>query len=190
MPHADTLIALIRNTPWLMGWLQQARTMALPDWYIGAGAIRNRVWDHLHGYPAQPSCADIDLVYYQPDAPPEHAAQLQQQLNAHSSGPRWEVVNQAHVHLWYPQRFGQPYPPLSTTQEGIASWPETATALGARLETDGQLTLATPCGLDDLFTLTLRWNPRRVPYTIFQQRLAHKRFQERWPGLKVVERQA
>ncbi|NLR74311.1 nucleotidyltransferase family protein [Leeia aquatica] len=187
MSHADTLRALVHQTPWLMDWLQQARALALPDWYIGAGAIRNRVWDHLHGYPAQPSCDDIDLVYYQPEATLADEAALQTRLNAGHTGPHWEAVNQALVHQWYPARFGQPCPPLTSAQDGIVGWPETATAIGVRLEADDRLTLAAPCSLDDLFRLTLRWNPLRVPRTTFLQRLEGKQFQQRWPGLRVVE---
>ena len=32
-----------------MEQLRAVRELALPDWCIAAGFVRNRVWDHLHG---------------------------------------------------------------------------------------------------------------------------------------------
>jgi hypothetical protein len=42
-----------------------------------------------------------------------------------------------------------------------------------------------PLGLEDLFGLRLRRNPRRVTPEIFNQRLASKRISERWPGVTI-----
>jgi uncharacterized protein len=47
-----------------MEQLRAARTLALPDWCIAAGFVRNRVWDHLHGIVPARAPADIDVIYF------------------------------------------------------------------------------------------------------------------------------
>ena len=47
-----------------MEQLRAARALALPDWCIAAGFVRNRVWDHLHGIVPARLPADIDVIYY------------------------------------------------------------------------------------------------------------------------------
>ncbi len=60
------LTALIRSSTVLMRALRAARTVNPPDWLIGGGVIRDRAWDHLHGY-AKPACTkDVDLAFCAP----------------------------------------------------------------------------------------------------------------------------
>ena len=59
-----SVASIIAQDPVGMKQLRAARALALPDWCIAAGFVRNRVWDHLHGIsPARPP-ADIDVLYY------------------------------------------------------------------------------------------------------------------------------
>ena len=50
LPYAAQLCAIARASPPLMQALAAARDLGLASWCIGAGAVRNRVWDHLHGH--------------------------------------------------------------------------------------------------------------------------------------------
>ena len=60
-----SLIAdIIAQDPVGMKQLRAVRTLALPDWCIAAGFVRNRVWDHLHGIAPPRPPADIDVLYY------------------------------------------------------------------------------------------------------------------------------
>jgi uncharacterized protein len=43
-----------------------------------------------------------------------------------------------------------------------------------------------PCGLDDLFGLVCRRNPRRVSVAHYHRRLRDKRVTERWPKVEIV----
>ncbi|MBI5256863.1 MAG: nucleotidyltransferase family protein [Burkholderiales bacterium] len=169
-----------------MAALRAAASLGLAQWCIGAGAVRNRVWDALHGLGAAhaaPAGSDLDLVYF--DAThtgPQHEAALQARLAALQPGLLWEVVNQAGVHHWY----GGGVAPLHSLAEGIATWPETATAVGVTLAAGGALRVIAPLGLADLFTLRLRHNPARAPRAVFEQRIATKGWLVRWPRLRVV----
>jgi len=91
------------------------------------------------------------------------------------------------VHTWFHLRFGgDPVEPLTSTEAGIATWPETATCVGVRLEADGTLTVAAPLGLDDLLDGVWRLNPVRVTSAVAAQRLAKKSPGTRWPGVRVL----
>ena len=57
---------IVRRAPHLMGALLAAREVDPPDWLIGAGAIRDVVWDELHGRPSTAMPRDIDLAFFDP----------------------------------------------------------------------------------------------------------------------------
>jgi uncharacterized protein len=61
------IVALIETDPWMMSVIRAAGQLNLPDWMIGAGFVRNKVWDYLHGI-RRPmvDTADIDLIYFDP----------------------------------------------------------------------------------------------------------------------------
>jgi hypothetical protein len=48
--NEEVILKLIENDPWMMEVLMTASDANLPDWMIGAGFVRNKVWDYLHGY--------------------------------------------------------------------------------------------------------------------------------------------
>ena len=182
------LTEIIRSTAWLMDLLKAAREFDLPNWFIGAGAVRNTVWDRLHGFPSAVSCSDVDLIYFSPiEEPIESDEALQERLTRMTPGIFREVTNQALVHKWYEQELGLQIIPFTSSEDGVGTWPETATAVGVRLERDDQLTIVAPCGLTDLFTLNLRWNSRQASLRTFSQRVKDKQFLSRWPLLKLIE---
>jgi hypothetical protein len=91
------------------------------------------------------------------------------------------------VHLWYEKRFGLPVLPLRSVEEAIATFPETATSVGVRLTKGGDLYFHAPLGLQDLFGLALRRNPRRVTPEVFRRRAVEKKILERWPKVSVID---
>ena len=169
--------------------LETVRSLDLPDWLVGAGVIRSLVWDHLHGYATPTQLADVDMVFFDPtDMRPEYDAEVQAQLRAMLPDVPWEATNQAAVHLWYEQTFGFAVPPLTSSADGVATWPETATSIAVRLHPDDTLEIVTPCGLHDLFGLILRRNPRRVTRAIFHQRVQSKQIVTKWPRVQILDR--
>ncbi|MGD9885270.1 MAG: nucleotidyltransferase family protein [Reyranella sp.] len=55
-----SIAAIITQDPVAMIQLRAVRELALPDWCIAAGFVRNRVWDHLHGIVPAREPVDID----------------------------------------------------------------------------------------------------------------------------------
>lgn len=182
------LAELVAAAPWLLDALRAVRTLALPQAAIGAGTLRNLVWDRLHGRTPLPwPESDVDVVFFDPvDLRAERDAAAQAELAARLPALRFEVTNQAAVHLWFEACFGEPVAPLSSLAEAVASWPETATAVAVRLEPDDALTVIAPLGLEDLFAGIVRHNPVRCSAEHFHARVAAKRLAERWPLLRFV----
>src|SRR5215470_19644803 len=141
-----SLIAtIIAQDPVGMEQLRAVRTLALPDWCIAAGFVRNRVWDHLHGIaPARPP-ADIDVLFYDAaDLSKEREYEFEDRLDDLLPGLPWQVRNQARMHL------SKGLPQHRSTADSMIYWLETVTAVGVRLEADGSLTVVAPLGVDDL----------------------------------------
>jgi len=168
--------------------LEAARDVAAPDWLIGAGAIRRLVWDRLHGVAEPPLPDDVDLVFFdRASLRPEREDEVRSALVALAPHIPWDIKNQAAVHLWYPSVFGIEVEPLTSAEDAVATWPETATAVAVRLMTGGELRIVAPLGLDDLFGLIWRRNPRRVTVAEYRRRLEKKFNSERWPEVTVAD---
>ena len=188
MTDAARLVALARATPWFMQALMHARALRLRDWCIGAGAVRNLVWDALHERTTPSPLADLDLAHFDPgQLGPEGDAALQARLRAVAPDTPWEVTNQAGVHLWFEQHFGHAVAPLRSLDEAVASWPETATAVGLLLDDEDCLHVIAPHGLADLFAMVVRHNPVRASVETYRRRIASKRCAQRWPRVTVID---
>ena len=186
-PLRHRLCLLALETPWFLQALVAVRDLGLPDWCIGAGAVRNLVWDHLHGLRTPSSLADIDVAHFDPrDLSRTRDMELQARLIRRLPQVPWEVTNQAGVHCWFESHFGHAVPPLQSLEDAVASWPEFATSVGVCLNDDGAIEVIAPHGLDDLFSGVVRRNPARVSVDTYRQRVADKNYPARWPMVQVV----
>ena len=179
---------LARSSAWFWPALLSVRDLKLESWCIGAGAVRNLVWDHLHGVHTPSFLADVDVAYFDPsDTSPAHDAALQDTLSRARPEVPWEVTNQAGVHHWFESHFGHAVTPLRSLDEAVASWPEFATSVGVGLRRDLTIDIIAPHGLDDLFGCIVRRNPARVSLATYRQRVAQKRYASRWPRVTVID---
>jgi hypothetical protein len=178
---------MVRATPWLLEALRAARDVDPPDWLVGGGVLRDLVWDRLHGRPRPAPPRDLDLAFFDPTRlDPARDAEVEQALTARLPGVPWDAKNQAAVHTWYGRVFGGQVAPLTSSADGVGTWPETATAVAVRLLPDDHVQVVAPCGLEDLFGLVCRRNPRRVTVDHYHQRVRDKHIIERWPRVEVV----
>jgi len=170
-----------------MDALRAARSVDAPDWLLCAGALRNTVWDHLHGFASPSELADVDLGFFDAsDLSASRDSTVESALRACAPEFNWQAKNQAAVHLWYEQRFGFAVSPFASTADAIATFPETAVCVGVRLLPDDSLYVVAPYGLGDLLAMVHRHNPARATVEIYEQRLASKRITDRWPRVTVI----
>lgn len=170
-----------------MDVLAGARRGGAPDWWIGGGVLRDLVWDSRAGTFDPARVRDVDLAFFDPtDLSTGRDEQVERLLAAERPGVRWDAKNQAAVHTWYRRRFGFDVPPLHSAADGVATWPETATAVAVRLEDDGELRVTSVAGgVHDLLHGICRRNPRRVSHEEYRRRLLRKDVPGRWPYVVV-----
>jgi hypothetical protein len=177
---ADIAI-LLETQPDLRRILGLVEDLALPDGWIGAGFVRNAVWNVLHGRRPDPRLGDVDVVFFDPtDIRPERDTELESRLRRLDPDVVWSVKNQARMHLRNGDR------PYRNTEDALAHWPETATAVAARLLHE-RVEVIAPYGVDDLLDCIVRPTAAfRNKMHLYRERLAAKDWSSRWPGLRVL----
>lgn len=178
---------IARESTWFWSALVAVRSQNLGSWCIGAGAIRNLVWDALHDFQSPSALPDIDMAYFNAaDLSIERDAEIQHHLSTLLPSAPWEVTNQAAIHTWFEETFGHTVPPLISLEDAVASWPEFATSVGVTLRDDNSVEIIAPYGLDDLFAMVVRRNPARVSVDTYRKRVEQKQYQARWPRVTVI----
>lgn len=183
--NAALLTRLIHADAERMRLLGLVRALDLPDCWIGAGAVRNAVWDHLHGRAPRAPGGDIDIIWFDPgQADREVDARIEQALRGADGAIDWSVKNQARMHT------GNGDGPYASAPDAMRYWPETATAVGVRLDASGELVIAAPFGLDDLFDGVIRPTPAFTEHkrTLFDARWQGKRWLNEWPLLRLASK--
>jgi len=179
--NEQDIINLIQSDKWMMDVLREAERLNLPEWMIGAGFLRNKVWDHLHGIKRNiADTNDIDLVYLDAEKISEESDYALSEKMSGALGLRWEIKNQAYMHTRHNH---QPY---KSTAEGISHWVETPTCVAVTLN-KGEPKIIAPHGIDDLVNLIIRPTPTRTAdLALFYKRIEEKEWLSKWPKLKVV----
>lgn len=177
---------IVRAEPVLMQVLQGLRDIDLPEWLLVSGAIYNNVWNYLTGRPSMTGVKDIDVTYFDhDDLSYEAEDRVIKQLAQRFSDVEVpvEVRNQARVHLWFPEKFKQPFAPLTSCADMLQRYASKTHAVAVRLETDDAMIIHAPFGLDDIFSF------RVVPNHVLENCTAHDekgaRAKRTWPELTV-----
>lgn len=179
------LLEITRASPTLMRSFRTARDLELPDWWIVAGALYNQVFNHLTNRPDMYGVNDIDLFYFDPDTSYEAEDAIIQNAARHfADEPPVEVRNQARVHLWYEQHFGQPYTPLKSSREAVDRFACRTHCVAMRLNPDDSFELYAPFGLIDIFSFRITPNPARNNRATHEKKGARQKLL--WPELEIV----
>lgn len=182
MERLAKLQALISSDHRRMRILRLVRELGLPDCWVAAGFVRNRVWDHMHLRFSSPLPTDIDVIWYDSkEAVSERDVSLEAALRSKDSTPNWSVKNQARMHQ---RNADEPY---RSATNAMSYWPETATAVAVRLSDRNVIEVAAPFGLNDLFELVVRPTERFLTekHPVYLNRIHAKNWETTWPRLKI-----
>jgi len=176
------ILNLIENDKWMMNVLRIAKSQNLKDWAIGAGFVRNKVWDYLSGnIKEEVDTKDIDLVYFDPNGNDQKADEKLSEELKKETGINWEIVNEFYAHKW------NNLPPYKSTEDAISQWPEIVTAIGVTLDKNNKLKLIAPYGINDLANFIVRPSPdfSERPEMI-KQRVKDKGWLKKWPNIQII----
>lgn len=182
------LTEIVRADAGLMHVLTVMRGLELPDWRLFSGAVYQAVWNAQTGRPVGYGIKDYDIGYFDADTSWDAEDVVIKRVAAAFAPPtrdQVEVRNQARVHLWFEGKFGEPYDPLTCTDDAPARFVAPAFAVGVRLEADDRLSVIAPFGLEDVFAMTIRPNPTRGLAKGWDRAVANAR--GRWPEITVVD---
>jgi hypothetical protein len=184
---AQAFVSLALRNPANDAILNALADMRLPDAWLVSSCLVQSVWNVLTDRPVGYGISDYDVLYFDPDTSWDAEDRVIKQLGpiAREFGVPVEVRNQARVHLWYPQKFGKPYPPLACATEAIDRFLTRNTKVGIR-RGDNRDEVYAPNGFDDIAGLLITPN-RSANFS--RERYLEKaaRWQALWPELTLVE---
>lgn len=177
---------ILRMNTKLMKILEILESDGIENYYVGAGAINQTVFNYYHGYSIDYGIKDYDIVYYDEDVSYEKEDIIIKRLESamNDLNVSVDIKNQARVHLWYYEKYGIKKTPYVCVEDAIASWGATITCVGVRLE-EGKFVICAPYGLSDLFGMIIRPVKREFSKEFYDERAS--RWMKKWQKLKKIE---
>lgn len=178
MEYRNELIDIIIKDELIIETLTIVKNLKLNDCWVGAGFIRNKVWDILHEKRTI-KLNDIDVVFFdETNISEKLEKEIEQKLTEIDPKIKWSVKNQARMHL------RNNHLKYINTENAISYWPETATAIAVRLNLNDKIEILAPYGLNDLFNLIVKPTPN-FDLIVFQKRVNEKQWKKQWKNLKL-----
>lgn len=182
--NKEDVIKLIQNDDRMMEIIKAASKLNLSDWWICAGFVRSSIWDFLHGFEKRTNTPDVDVIYFDDKNIDEKTEKrLEAELRGILPDIPWSVKNQARMHVV------NDIPPYISSEDAISKFPETATALGVKIDKDNNLVLTAPCGIDDVINLELKptsyFQETKERAAIYEERIIKKNWKAIWHKIKV-----
>ena len=202
---------IIKREPFRMRCLRALRALDLPQGYIGAGFVRNAIWDELHARATPTPLNDIDVIYFsgeinppqsvasadntlesvpQPQAYSPNSVAVKPGLKAQEQAIERELARMVPQANWQVKNQAHmheahEHAPYQNCHDAISYWIERETCVAVRLLANDDLDILAPFGLEANFAGTISINPKYPRPEVFKQRLASKNWLTVWPLLKV-----
>jgi hypothetical protein len=177
----EKLISLIIDCPEIIETLDACNEYGLQNYYIAGGAITQIIWNNINGVSALKNVKDFDIVYYSSNEERGeseiHKREIQKKITHEFP---LDIINQAYVHEWYPEKFGNQILPFHNAESGIQTW-LSAFAIGIRKSNNYEI--YSPYGLNDAFTMHVK--PNKL--TMSEQNYIHmtNSFKKRWKNIRI-----
>lgn len=182
MINEEKIISIISEDEWMMNILIAAKSLNLPDWWICAGFVRSKIWDTLHNFSERTPIPDIDVIYFEPKNIDELLEKnYEEKLKSLIPNTPWSVKNEARMQI------KSNLPPYNSSVDAISKFPETATALGVKLDEEDNVILTAPLGIDDVVNLVVKPTPffteTKERGLIYEERVKKKNWKSIWSKL-------
>jgi len=140
--------------------LNRMPSLGIRDWWLASGCLFQTVWNLRSGRTADKGITDYDICYFSDDVSWEAEDYVIREAGLLFADlpVKVQLRNQARVHLWYPEKFGIAYPPLTTASEGILRFPSSVQAFGLKRTGDTFMDVYAPFGLGDVWDMAVRPN--------------------------------
>ncbi|MFH7026280.1 MAG: nucleotidyltransferase family protein [Heteroscytonema crispum UTEX LB 1556] len=171
------LQTLLANSP-IATVLPAITELNLPNWWLAGGAVRNTIWHSIFGKDCALFIKDFDIAFFDEQGNRSQELAAKATLTNQFPNYQFDVKNQASFARWRPGSTT-----YTSTENGITNWLHTATAVGVRLDTQGQWQFFTPYGLDDLFAGVIRPTPAHINNPDAQNKAAE--FLQKCPCLRL-----
>lgn len=184
MKDTKRVSQIIAAKTWHMAALSAVAELGQPDIWIGAGFLRNAVWDCMHGFAKSTHLNDIDVIYFDiENTGKAYERVLEARLDAILPAP-WSAKNQARMHAHNGDA------PYDSVADALCHWLETPTAVAVRLGAQG-LEILAPLGLSDLMAMTVRPTPHALAsksrHRAYLNRVSAKSWPTIWPRVRVFD---
>ncbi|MEG0327915.1 MAG: nucleotidyltransferase family protein [Erysipelothrix sp.] len=179
----NRIVCLIEDNDEIMGILRIIENKELKQGCLCAGTIRNYIWDTLCHHQSE-IISDVDVVFFDPSVSYEETLKIQETLMSEYPQYDWEVKNECYMHLYNGYR-----EPFISVQEAIGAFPETCTAIAARI-CEGEVEVIAPHGVEDLLNLVISPTPEYKKgldkHEVFLKRVKTKKWEEKWKKLVIL----
>ncbi len=187
-PNEQKLLDLLKNNNILMEALEKLKDWPVQEYYIGAWVISQTIRNQLYGKEIMHGISDMDIIYFDSsDVSKESEQKIGEMINK-KIGNIWiefDVVNQARVHIRYPNVFnGRIIPPYQSLEHAIDTWPTTVTCNAIRKLPDNTYKVYSTFWLDDLFSWTIRANKQLITKEIYEAKAT--KWKKKRPELTIT----
>lgn len=178
----EELISIIESCPEIMETLKACKQYGLRNFYLAGGAITQLLWNTLLKKSQLGKIKDFDIVYFSRDEEigfsKVHKSKIEK-LVTHKL--ELDIVNQAYVHEWYGDKFGNKIDPFTRTEDGIKTWLP-AFAIGVTIKE--KIEIYAPYGLNDAFNMLVR--PNKLTMSEDNYLKMTRSFKSRWDQIEVL----
>jgi hypothetical protein len=185
MTPEDRVLALAFANPLNALIAGRLEGLDIAEAWLVSGCVFQSVWNGLSGRAPDYGILDYDIFYFDPDVSYEaEDAVIQRCATAFKDvAAEVQVRNQARVHLWYPQKYGRPYPAVASVEGAMRRFLAPACAIGMRIM-GGQRRLLAPFGVEDVLNRTIRPTPG-LSGPAQQYEAKSVRWKAAWPEITV-----
>ena len=173
-------VAALHANPAIPAVVEQLPALGVGQALLTGGCLAQTWWNIAAGRDPAAGVRDYDLFYWDEDTSWEAEDAVIRRAGAIWPDLPVEPRNQARVHLWFAEKFGDPCPPLPSATAGV----ERFLFLGIRLGLDADWGFYAPAGLGDTLVGVLRPDPA-MP-RLAQARAKASDYRARRPELRVA----